>query len=83
MSSEILSANSLSCTSLFASRSFECEFQVSSSTFQVEKKSKTSGLKHETGNLKRLAPLCFTLHTIESDTRTQLTGLLNSRLITR
>lgn len=56
MSSEILSANSLSCTSLFASRSLEREFQVSHSTFRVAKKSKTSGLKHETRNLKQLAP---------------------------
>ncbi len=56
MSSEILSANTRPGTSLFTSRSFDPEFQVSSSTFQIAQKSKTACLKHETRDLKRLAP---------------------------
>ena len=56
MSSEILPPNTRSGRSLFASRSFDPELQVSHSTFQVAQKSKTSDLKQETRNLKRLAP---------------------------
>ena len=48
MSSEILSANTRSGRSLFASRTFDPELQVSHSTFQVAQKSKTSDLKQET-----------------------------------